>query len=88
MPAIARPVFISRGAGCFVVVVGVEEEESVNGVGGDGEVMCAWTVASSLPLRPYVGDQMSSSTSCRWVMASKDGSLCVERVSVKTAFGL
>lgn len=63
------------------------EEESVNGVGGEGEVMDAWTVASSLPLRPYVGDQMSSSTSWRFVMARSEGSLCVERVSVNTAVG-
>jgi hypothetical protein len=68
------------------MVEGVEEER-VNGVGGEGEVMYAWTVASSLPLRPYLGDQMSSSTSWRFVMARSDGSLCVERVSVNTAVG-
>jgi hypothetical protein len=47
-------------------------EESVNGVGREGEVMDTWTVASSLPLRLYVGDQMSSSTSWRFVIARSE----------------
>ena len=52
MPAIARPVLISSGAGWIVVVVADEGAARVNGVGGEGHVMWAWTVASSLPLIP------------------------------------
>jgi hypothetical protein len=84
---VARPVLISRGVEWDVVVYCGEGEEREKGVGGEGVVMSAWTVASSLPLMPYVGDQMSSSTSWRCVMANNAGSLCVERVSVSTAVG-
>lgn len=35
--------------------------------------MLAWTDASTLPFRPHFGDQMSSSTSCKPVIASNDG---------------
>jgi hypothetical protein len=87
VPAIALPVFISSGVGWFVVTVEAEGLARVNGVEGEGEIMHAWTVASSLPLIPYVGDQISSSTSWRWVIASRDGSLWFERVSVRTAVG-
>jgi hypothetical protein len=51
VPAIARPVLISSGAGWIVVVV-AEGAARVNGVGGEGHVIWAWTVASSLPLMP------------------------------------
>ena len=39
MPAIARPVFISRGVGWVVVVREEKGLARVNGVGGAGEVM-------------------------------------------------
>lgn len=32
----------------------------------------AWTDASSFPLRPYVGDQISSSMSCNLEIARRD----------------
>jgi hypothetical protein len=52
VPAIARPVFISRGVGWVVVIREEEGAARVNGVGEAGEAMCAWTVASTLPLMP------------------------------------
>jgi hypothetical protein len=47
--AIARPVFISRGSWWLVFMVEGVVEEWVNG--GERQVMYAWAVASSLPLR-------------------------------------
>jgi len=52
----------------------------------EGSEMIPCTVASSFPLRPYVGDQMSSSISRSLVIASKEGASDVpERVFVKIA---
>lgn len=54
----------------------------------DGSEMIPWTVASTLPLIPYAGDQMSSSISRISVMAKSDGtSNAAERVFVKAAVG-
>ena len=56
---------------------GEEDEESEM-------ILC--TVTSSFPLRPYVEDQISSSISSGWVIASKEGASNVpERVFIKMA---
>lgn len=53
-----------------------------------GSEIMARTVASSFPLRPYVGDQISSSMSKSLEIASREGgSKAPERVLVRTASG-
>jgi hypothetical protein len=58
-----------------------------NGDGGGGVLMTAWTVASNFPLSPYVGDQMSSSTSSNWAIESVGDWKEVARVVVNVASG-
>ena len=84
MPASERPVLSSSGRGVFVWVyeggVRYEDEED------EGSEIIPCTVASSFPLSPNVGDQMSSSISKSLVIASKEGaSDAPERVFVKIA---
>ena len=85
MPASERPVLSSSGRGVFVCVYegGARYEEDEE---EEGSEIIPCTVASSFPLSPNVGDQMSSSISNSLVMASKEGaSDAPERVFVKIA---
>lgn len=52
MPTFARPVLSSSGVG-WVILAGEDMDVALaKGVGAGGDVIEAWTVASSLPLMP------------------------------------
>ena len=104
IPAFAQPVLISNGVGPeFSSSTLVAEGALKKKLDREPEVgLCGWaragglllvavwakTVTSSFPLRPYVGDQMSSSISRTSEIANKDGaSAVVSRVFVTTASG-